>query len=147
MHTDRRLSEKMPLPLSQMYRNCIKIPLMCAAHVCSGIHPFSPTAASLTGWGYKRKRKRRKIKTVLTSCNQKMSIIFLEERQGIYLNVYKQQIWHHCNSCPLRKVNMLFFYDMIYKVCTAVNIIDPVYDLVRCFSVGLVGFHHMAPSG
>lgn len=144
MHTACRLSEKTPLPLAQTYRNCIKIPLMCAAHVCSGIHPFSPTAASLTGWGDKWRKNKNSFNRLQP---KKCSSFFQKRDKGSFLNVYKQQIWHHCNSCPLRKVNVLFIYDMIYKVCTAVNIIDPVYDLVHCFSVGLVGFHHMAPSG
>ncbi len=52
-----------------------------------------------------------------------------------------------CNSCPLKTLDVLFFYDMINKARTAVNIIDPVYDLVVCSELDWLGFHHTAPGG
>lgn len=147
MHAACGHSGEAPLPLTQLYRYIVGILkyLWCEQHMYVVEYSLSPPLLLVwQGWGNKWRKNKNRFTRLQP---KKMFIIFSEERQGIYFNLYEQRMWHHCNSCPLKKVKVLFFYDMIYKAWTAVNIIDSVYDLVCCFGVGLVGFHHMAPSG
>lgn len=104
------------------------------------------TCAQLSSFQVRGAKWRRK-KTAHSMPWKKCS--FSSKRNNlVYLKLKKQQIWQECNSFPLRIVEALFLYDMIYKACTAVHIIDSVYDLVVTSVLKQqLRFHHIAAGG